>query len=266
MDLEWTSNSSELLQQKLSQNNVFCVAAAYWDTDVPSRALIAAGYPDGEYLAYKVVADGVDPDKTTLAGRSSLGWDAIGITTNCENIEAACKFIDYCASQEGQDLLLWGIEGQDWEFVNGVRTPIGDIVERWAADSANTINNTGITKWTWFVRNSAHEDDGTTNRIWYNEKNRSNRYAYQNLTNSYYDSAVYSALEPSGSTIEALQYQRCIDLFNTAYPKMVNAASREECDAVHAQLLKDLENAGVEDVQAYMTEQYKARLELWGLE
>ena len=26
------------------------------------------------------------------------------------------KFIDYCASQEGQDLLLWGIEGQDWEF------------------------------------------------------------------------------------------------------------------------------------------------------
>lgn len=265
MDVEWTSNNSELLQQKLSQNNVFCVAAAYWDCDVASRALMAAGNPDAEYLAYKVVADGVDPDKTTLAGRSSLGWDAIGITTNCENIEAACKFIDYCASQEGQDLLLWGIEGQDWERVNGVRTPIGDIVERWQADSSNTVNQTGICKWTWFVKNSTHEDDGTTNRIWYNEKNRSNRYAYQNLTNSYYDSAVYSALEPSGSTIEALQYQRCIDLFNTAYPKMVNAASQAECDAVYEQLLKDLQGAGVESVQAYMTEQYQTRLELWGL-
>ena len=101
--------------------------------------------------------------------------------------------------------------------------------------------------------------------VWYNEKNRSNRYAYKNLTNSYYDSAVYSALEPSGSTIEALQYQRCIDLFNTAYPKMVNAASQAECDAVYEQLLMDLQGAGVESVQAYMTEQYQTRLTLWGL-
>lgn len=265
-DREWTSNNSELLQQKLSQNNVFCLAAAYWDADVPSRALLASENENAEYLAYKVVADGVDPDKTTLAGRSSLGWDAIGITANCKDIEAACKFIDFCASQEGQDLLLWGIEGQDWERVNGVRTPIGDIVARWEADSSNTINNTGITKWTWFVKNSAHEDDGTTNRIWYNVKNRSNRFAYQNLTNSYYDSAVYAALEPSGSTFEALMYQDCKDQFNRYYPRMVNAETVEECDALYAELLQKLQDAGAAEVEAYMTEGYQSRLQLWGLE
>ena len=266
LDVEWTSNSSELMNQKLSQNNVFCLAGAYWDADAASRAIMATGAENGEYLAYKVVADGVDPDKTTLCGRSSLGWDAIGVTTNCSDVVAACKFIDYCASQEGQDLLLWGIEGQDWEFVDGVRTPIGDIVDRWNADSTNTINDTGITKWTWFVKNSAHEDDGTTNRIWYNVKNRSNRYAYQNLTNTYYDSALYAGLEPTGSTIEALEYQGCIDKFNNAYPKMVNASSVEECDAIYEQLLADLQTAGVEEVEAVITANYQARVTLWGLD
>ena len=267
LDPEWTSNNSELMNQKLSQNNVFCLAGAYWDASSASNALIAAGNPDAEYLAYKVVADDVDPDGTTLNGRSSLGWDAIAITTNCENIEAACKFIDYCASEEGQDLLLWGIEGQDWEYVDGVHTVIGDLIERHNEDGSAVQNETGICKWTWFVRNSRPDDanDGTATRMWYNELTRSGEFAYRNLTNCYYDTAVYSALEPSGSTIEALQYQRCKDLFNNAYPKMVNASTQEECDAVYQQLLSDLESAGVAAVEAYMTEAYQTRMATWGL-
>ncbi|MBR5547086.1 MAG: extracellular solute-binding protein [Clostridia bacterium] len=265
LDPEWTTNNGELANQKLSNNHVFGYVGAYWDTWTPSATLLAQQNADAEYLAYKVVADGMDPDKTTLAGRSSLGWDAIGITANCENIEAACKFIDYCASQEGQDLLLWGIEGQDWEFVNGVRTPIGDIVARYQADPSNTVNDTGITKWTWFVKNDVHPDDGTTCRIWFNEKDRCATYAYQNLTNSYYDSAEFATLEPAGNSIEALQYQKVIDLFDQAYPNMVNAATVEECDAIYAQLVADMDAAGAEAVEAAMSEVYVARVELWGL-
>ena len=264
LDPEWTSNNGELANQKLSNNNVFGYVGAYWDTWTPSAALLAQQNSDAEYLAYKVISDGMDPDKTTLAGRSSLGWDAIGITKNCKNIEAACKFIDYCASQEGQDLLLWGIEGQDWEFVDGVRTPIGDIVARYQADPRNTVNDTGITKWTWFVKNDVHPDDGTTCRIWYNKKDRCATYAYQNLTNSYYDSAEFATLEPAGNSIEALQYQKVVDLFDQAYPNMVNAASVEDCDAVYTKLLADMDAAGAEAVEACMSKTYVERIALWG--
>ncbi len=264
LDPEWTSNSDELRNQKLANNNVFGYAGAYWDTWSASASLMASENENAEYLAYKVVADDVDPDKTTLSGRSSLGWDAIGITTNCKNIEAACKFIDYCASQEGQDLLLWGIEGQDWEFKDGVRTPIGDIVDRYKADPTNVVNDTGITKWTWFVKNDVHPDDGTPCRIWFVNKDRSATYAYQNLTNAYYDSAEYSTLQPAGNSVEALQYQKILDIFNQAYPNMVNAASEEECDAVYQQMLSDMEAAGEEDVEAYITKTYFDRLALWG--
>ncbi len=266
LDPEWTSNTQELRNQKLSNDGAFCYVGAYWDTWTPSAALMATGNANAEYLAYKVVADDAASADLPLAGRSSLGWDAIAITKNCKNVEAAVKFIDYCASQEGQDLLLWGIQGDTWDFVDGVRTPLGGIVEKYQADPSNTVNDTGITKWTWFVKNDVHPDDGTTCRIWYNDKDRCATFAYKNLTNGYYDSAEFATLEPAGSSIEALEYQGVIDAFDQYYPRMVNAASTEECDALYAEMISAMENAGMADIEAYMTPIYFDRLALWGLE
>ena len=110
-----------------------------------------------------------------------------------------------------------------------------------------------------------HPDDGTTCRIWYNEKDRCATYAYQNLTNSYYDSAEFATLEPASNSIEALQYQKVIDRFDQAYPNMVNAATVEECDAIYTKLQAYMDAAGAEAVEAAMSEVYVARVELWGL-
>ena len=266
LDAEWTSNNQELRNQKLSNNGVFAYAGAYWDPWTPSASLMASQNENAEYLAYKVIPDDATSADLPLSGRSSLGWDAIAITKNCKNVEAAVKFIDYCASQEGQDLLLWGIEGQDWEFVDGVRTPIGDIIARYQADPSNFVDQTGITKWTWFVKNDVHPDDGTPCRFWASIKDRSAIYAYQNLTNGYYDSAEFANLEPAGSTIEALMYQGVIDQFNQYYPRMVNASSVEECDKLYNDMVAAMESAGMSDIEAYMTEKYFERLALWGMD
>ena len=67
--------------------------------------------------------------RQTLGGRSSLGWDAIAVTNNCKNLDAALKFIDYCASQEGQDLLLWGIEGKDWTKDGDTYVPNEEVLD-----------------------------------------------------------------------------------------------------------------------------------------
>jgi len=266
LDPDWTENNSELRNQKLANDGCLAYGGSYWDTWTPSATVMATGNENGEYLAYKVVLDDAETYDIPASGRSSLGWDAIGITTNCKNIEAACKFIDYCASQEGQDLLLWGIEGQDWEFVDGVRTPIGDIVERYQKDPANVVNDTGITKWTWFVKNDVHPDDGTTCRIWFNEKDRSAQFAYQNLTNGYYDTAEFANLEPAGSTIEALQYQDIIDQMRRYYPQIVNAESEEAFEKLFDEMISSMENAGMSDIEEYMTQIYFDRLELWGVD
>ena len=44
------------------------------------------------------------------------------ISTKCENVEAAARFLDYCFSEEGMMLLNYGIEGTSYNMVDGVPT------------------------------------------------------------------------------------------------------------------------------------------------
>ena len=106
------------------------------------------------------VADGVSPSETTYNGRSTLGWDAIGITNNCKNPEAAMKLIDFLVSEEGQYLMLWGIEGKHWDMVDGKHVPKPEMVEGFLTDSDKIKLETGVRKWTWFIKNG-YGSDGT---------------------------------------------------------------------------------------------------------
>lgn len=263
LDKEWVTLTSDLRNQKLAAGNVFAYAGAYWDVWTANASLNQMIGEDANYLAYKVVADDVDPDETTLGGRSSLGWDAIAITNNCENLDAALAFVDYCASQEGQDLLLWGIEGEDYTIEDGVRTPVGDIVERFKADNTKTQEETGITRWTWFVKNGNHEDDGTPSRISMAKKDITAQFAEKNLTNTYWDTAEFDSLIPTGNTPVALKAQKVQDIIAQAYPHMVNAASSDEVDSVYNQMMSDLDAAGIAEVEDTINETYAARMELW---
>ena len=263
LDKEWVTLTSDLRNQKLAAGNVFAYAGAYWDVWTANASLNQMIGEDANYLAYKVVADDVDPDETTLGGRSSLGWDAIAITNNCENLDAALAFVDYCASQEGQDLLLWGIEGEDYTIEDGVRTPVGDIVERFKADNTKMQEETGITRWTWFVKNGNHEDDGTPSRISMAKKDITAQFAEKNLTNTYWDTAEFDGLIPTGNTPVALKAQKVQDIIAQAYPHMVNAASSDEVDSVYNQMMSDLDAAGIAEVEDAINETYAARMELW---
>lgn len=262
LDKEWVTNKDELRNQRLSAGNMFGYVGAYWDVWTPNASLNETIGEDANYLAYKVVADGVDPDRTTLGGRSSLGWDAIAITNNCENLDAALAFVDYCASQEGQDLLLWGIEGEDYTIENGVHTPIGDIVERFKADNAKMQEETGITRWTWFVRNANHED-GTPSRISMAIKDITAQFAEKNLTNTYWDTAEFDNLVPTGNDPIALKAQKLQDIIKQAYPNMVNASSPEEVDSIYEKMMGELEAAGLEEVEEKINENYAERMVIW---
>ena len=44
------------------------------------------------------------------------------ITTTCKNVEAAARYLDYCFSPEGIELLNYGIEGVSYNMVDGIPT------------------------------------------------------------------------------------------------------------------------------------------------
>lgn len=66
-------------------------------------------------VKFPVVEEGAAP-KYTGADNSPFVGLGIAISSNCEDIEAACKWLDYHYSEEGSMLLNWGIEGVSYEI------------------------------------------------------------------------------------------------------------------------------------------------------
>ena len=266
LEKEWVSNNDELFNQKLATGNILGYMGAYWNAWTANSSLTSTVGEDANYLAYKVVPDGYDADKTTLGGRSSLGWDAIAVTNNCKNLDAALKFIDYCASQEGQDLLLWGIEGKDWTKDGDTYVPNEEVLDGLQNNLEKTREETGITRWTWFVRNASTHKDGSPCRMQMSRKDITATWAEKNLTNTYWDTAEFDNLIPTGNDPVALKAQKVQDIIKQAYPKMINAASDEELDKIYNQMIADCDAAGMEEVEAKINENYQARMAIWNAE
>lgn len=265
LDSEWVVNKKEQWQQKLAAGYVFSTFNAYWETDSINTPLAASIGPEAQFYPYKVVADNITADQTCYNGRSSLGWDAIGITTNCKNVDAALRLFDYLSSEEGQYLLLWGIEGKDWNMVDGKHVPNEEVLDNLIHDFDATSNETGIRKWTWFVKNG-YGSDGTPYDL-------STKYQLSDTAlfaneafgdSDYYDISYFNGLEPVGSSVLGLQWQKVLDIMNQNYAKIVNAASHEEATAIYNDMMQQMEDAGLSDCEAHITEQYIQRLELWG--
>ncbi|MBW7457129.1 extracellular solute-binding protein, partial [Paenibacillus sepulcri] len=87
VDRDWAVSKTQTWEQKLSNGIVFSTPGAYWDVGNANNALKKTGGEDMQMMAYKVVAPGVDPAKTTFGPRSPLGWDAIAITKNNKHPE-----------------------------------------------------------------------------------------------------------------------------------------------------------------------------------
>lgn len=66
-----------------------------------------------------------NPEKTThftsMSGGNQGGSGALSVSTNCEDVELACKWLDYFWTEDGQILCNYGIEGEGFEYdANGV--------------------------------------------------------------------------------------------------------------------------------------------------
>lgn len=66
-----------------------------------------------------------NPEKTThftsMSGGNQGGSGALSVSTNCEDVQLACQWMDYFWTEEGQILCNYGIEGEGFEYdANGV--------------------------------------------------------------------------------------------------------------------------------------------------
>ena len=263
IDKEWAVNNSKTLEQKLINGTIMATAGV----GDANKVFKNEEGPESEkqYYMFKVVAEGTDPDETTFSPRSSLGWDAIGITATNEYPEETMKFMDYLAKEEGQYMLLWGLEGEQWEMVDGKHKPIDGVLESFQKDWDNYSKDTGARKWLWFVKNGYGTDGTPYDMAVRYELDKVGTHARISMKNSVWDTAVYDDLGPTGGTPQAVQEQVLKDVMDAGFTKMAFAESEEEVETLYNAMIAELDSNNAADIEKIFTENYEASLKLQGL-
>lgn len=118
-----TFGSSDLGNQRLADN---LVSAWYaYDGATYLDEYVTNGTEGVDYEPVFTLTDaveGVTPWKEVEANQ--LVWDRYCVTKACTDQEAVIRFFDMIYSEEYMELVCWGIEGKDYEIVDGVRTSL----------------------------------------------------------------------------------------------------------------------------------------------
>lgn len=265
LDREWATNKEQLWKQKLSSGSVFSTVEAYWNTSEATQLLTQTN-PDAMFLPYKVVADGVDPTQTTYSSRNPMGWDIVAITKSNPDPVKTIQFLDFLASDEGQILLMSGVEGVDYEIVDGRRVMLEDAKNAMLEDFTTYSNESGVRYWTICVKNGNAKDGQPY--LLSNEYTEDpvKEFSHVTLADTIYDCSPYQDLAPIGGSVEALNYQKITDLQLEYCTRLINASSEEEFENLWNTFLSEADALGAAEIESIINENYHARLQLWGME
>ena len=98
---------------KIASGRVLGLIDQDWDFQDGENALKAEGKFEYGYGHYPVTLTEEFKDTSFWPVGFSPGW-GVGITVDCPDPVRAIKFLDFLASEEGQILDNWGIEGKHY--------------------------------------------------------------------------------------------------------------------------------------------------------
>lgn len=131
------------IRTQAANGNVLCVIEPDWQLSEAETALRNAGMDDRRYAKLPIYFDEETAENSHVANYDSRGsWIAV-ITKDCKNPEEAFKFFDYLWSEEGQIYARWGVEGVNYDVVDGRRVMRQDTIDAYRNDTFFNVN-TGI--------------------------------------------------------------------------------------------------------------------------
>lgn len=122
LDKEAFTQTYDQYKAKVAAGRVVAVTDMGWEIMESEQVLRKEGKFDRTYGAYPITVKEGEMNASFAGGRvlSSPAADLI-VTTSCKSPERLMKFVEYFNSEEGQILANWGIEGQNYDIVNGKR-------------------------------------------------------------------------------------------------------------------------------------------------
>lgn len=217
--------------RKICAGQVLGLAEDYDWIQYPHSVLRSLGMDTRTYGFYPLtLTEGQTYARVEESGFSG-GNMGFAITKTCPEPERFIQFVDYLCSDEGQVLLNWGIEGEQYEVVNGRRTVIDNIWQK-----KEVLEHYGFTYW---------ED-----LYWSGSEECSLRYSDL--------STLQLPVEREFQKI----YQVCKELIRENIKGLI-LSEPEEFDVKWDAFMTELSESGVQQLEIKMTQQAIKRLYLW---
>ena len=143
LDPNFATQTHEDYIAKLSSGRVVAIMDASWDYQEAQTVLEGDGKLEQTYCALPVTLNADQKCAALQYQGMGVGW-GVGITKDCENPEAAIKFLDYLCSEEGQILINWGVQDVNY-FVdeNGNRYRTQEEID-YSNTDADYAKDTGV--------------------------------------------------------------------------------------------------------------------------
>jgi putative aldouronate transport system substrate-binding protein len=266
---------------KIASGRVLGLIDQYWDYQFGENVLRKEGKLDQTYAHFAITMNDTFKDHSFQDTGYLAGW-GIGISTRAKDPIRAIQFLDYLASDEGQVLVNWGIEGTDYKMIEGKRVIPDEVQAEKTNDPSGFKKRTGIGNY-WF---SGRYGDGV--------KDLSDNYYTTNfpeqITKGYtvsdketlkaYNVTTYGDLWPKKEEFPVRPYgaawgipmetgselleifNRTADIMKKRVPEAI-LAKPEQFDAVWSAFMVDLDKAGVQKMNQLETKLIKDRIKLW---
>jgi putative aldouronate transport system substrate-binding protein len=279
LDPESFTQTEDEWRAKIASGRVLGIAYPRWGYGESRTSLINDGMPERTYAYLPITLNESYRNASLMDPGFSGGW-GVAITTSCKDPERAFEFLDWWCSQEAQVLINWGIEGTNYNVVNGKRVVIES--ERLASISdPNYGRRTGVGIYAHpFPQYGRGFIDSTGNFITRDspETIKENYLPVEVETLAAYGAQMWTDLFPSAESLgvtrhgQAWQYtlppdlnaktSEADDYIKTALSNIVLGRS-QDFDASWDRIIRDLRAIGIEDANKALTELVKDKVRLW---
>jgi putative aldouronate transport system substrate-binding protein len=266
---------------KVASGRILGLIDATWNIGTAVNALKSEGKYERTYGSYPVTMSKEIKNASTQSTGFLGGW-GIGITKSNPDPVRAIKFLDFLASDEGQILINWGVEGVHYVYEDGKRVFLPEVQDRRINDADNFSREEGLNQYNISVRYGDGVKDSTgsyytpnfpeTVLEGYSDIEKEVLEAYGGT----YWKDLFPPMEefpvkpwgaawmisiPNDSELVILQ-QRMKDIMTRRVPEAI-LAHPDKFDAVWDSFLAEIESAGVERMEQQYTELVKQRVALW---
>ncbi|WP_166240282.1 ABC transporter substrate-binding protein [Paenibacillus turpanensis] len=266
---------------KIASGRVLGTIDQKWDYEQAEYVLKKEGKFDQTYARLPVTLNESYKDHSFQETGYLAGW-GIGITKSAKDPVRLIKFLDYLASDEGQVLLNWGIEGVHYKVENGKRVFLPEYQEMKTNDKNGFKKKTGIENYFIAPRYGDGVKDPSGNYYTtifpeqviseYTEADKETLKAYgKTVYKDFWPSedefpmrpygAAWSISFETGSEANVI-FEKTQDIMKKRVPEAI-MASPEQFDAVWDAFMQDLQKAKVDKLNEEYTKMVRDRIKLW---